>query len=217
MSQRWFIGLPLSEEAERRVARVVKRLKRSQWKVRWEPREKWHQTLVFLGVTAEEQAKEIQRILTALGGGMQFEVRLKGVDTFPRQEMSPKYGERIHGLTMRRLRLRQKPTMVLPKLIYLRLGGNLRALNRLGDTVRRDLDTAKLAFDHKPLRPHVTIGRIEPDCGRAERIEIGKTIAKFYNLDIPQRWTVERVRWYESTLKPEGSVYQVIDEVKLRQ
>lgn len=224
---RLFIGLPMDEEGRRGVAGVVKRLIRKHWKVRWEPEEKWHVTVAFIGVTQRDgkilrfsggtnSARNTQddtldlRSLSSASSA--FEVWFKGVDTFPKQEMTQKYGERWHGRQVKRLTLRQKPAVILPKLIYVRLGGELKAMHKLVTSARKGLKAAGVEYDDKPFVPHLTIGRISVECGRAERIEIGKTVGKLYDMDIPQRWVVGRVCLYESELRPAGSVYRVLEE-----
>jgi len=69
--------------------------------------------------------------------------------------------------------------------------------------------------DEKPFWAHVTLGRVKQDCGRKERLEMGKEIEKLRRMDIPQKWQVDRVNIYESTLESEESVYHIIKSVSL--
>jgi 2'-5' RNA ligase len=101
---------------------------------------------------------------------------------------------------------------MLPKLIYVRLGGDLRAMGRMVRKIREGLRVKGIKHDEKPFKPHITIGKVKAECGRAEKIEIGKTVGKLYDLDIPQIWQVERVRLYESELLSVGSRYRIIGE-----
>lgn len=237
MKKRMFLGLPLDEEAERGVGKIVERLQKKRWKVRWETPSKWHVTLAFLGevqwsneipvfsgpshlarsnrddtAALNSLAAVSSAVRQAVSGVGPFEVRLKGVDVFPRQQLDLKFGERWHGNTMRRVKVRQKPTVVLPKIIYVRLGGDLQAMQRLVRHMRVGLRAKGIEHDEKPFMPHITIGRVMAECGRAEKVEIGKTVGKLYEMDIPQQWRVERVVLYESELLPTGSRYRVVEE-----
>lgn len=201
---RLFIGLPLTPEAERGVEKVVEKLLKKRWKVRWEPREKWHLTLVFLG---DQPVEEIMPILDKIDA-VPFSLRFKGLGRFPEIKRAVRVGERVRGRNVKRIRLLPKDTIVLPKIIYMDLKGDLQALFRL---------QRKIVFEKMPFKPHVTIGKIQTNCSRGEKLEIAKEIEKLRVMELTHEWLVDRVCLYESTLRPEGSVYKVIDEVKLNE
>jgi 2'-5' RNA ligase len=117
---------------------------------------------------------------------------------------------------MRRVRLRESPTLALPRVIYLRLGGEVGALGRWVRRLRTELDLAGVGYDRKPFVPHVTLSRVKPESTRGERIEMVKAIGKLYEMEIPQVWEVNKVCLFESTSQPEGvAKYRILDEVEL--
>lgn len=146
------------------MRRVVKLLQRGRWPIRWEPEEKWHVTINFLG---NQEPPPLD-----FSGIQPFELKLKGLGAFP--------------------------DLLLPKTVWLGVKGDLKSFYKL----------AKKITD-EPVRPHITLGRIKPEMGRKQRLELGKIIAKNRILNIPQTWLVDRVCLYDSRLTPGGSIYTI--------
>jgi RNA 2',3'-cyclic 3'-phosphodiesterase len=218
-TRRLFIGIPLTEEAKRGVGGVMKNLNKKHWKVKWETPEKWHITLVFIGnVGPKDQIQKIRTVIKdAAVEKRSIGLRFKGLGQYPEPSRVPRLGERIAGRTAKTIRLRPKETQILPKIIWLRLKGDLQGLSRLQKRTAQGLEAKGIAYDHKPFSPHLTLGRVKSEGSRGEKLEIAKEIEKQHVLDVPQAWEVNRLCLYESVLKPEGSEYQVIDEVQLKQ
>ena len=239
------MGLPLTDEARRGAEEVLDTLGKKHWKVGWVPVEQLHITLAFLGEMREEYRQEVwegsgemdrpegrderfekiegemaDKILAVMAGVVDevkpFELRFKGVNSFPAQKLSKLYGERMHGRSMKRLRLRARPSLALPRVIYLRLGGEVGELGRLASEVRKRLTRAKVHFDPKPFVPHVTLGRVRESSTRGERIEMAKAIGKLYEMKISKSWEVGEMVLYESMLSPGGSRYTRLRTVSLR-
>jgi 2'-5' RNA ligase len=187
---RLFVGIPLDEEARRGVEKVVKKLKRGHWPVKWEKPEKWHVTVAFLGeLTETEIDKVIKAVEKGVRGIKPFEIRLKGLGSFP--------------------------DLVLPRVVWLGLKGDLKNMARIYKGVREELRKLKLEFDEKPFRAHVTLGRVSKEARRKQRLELGKYLQKHREMKIWQQWRVEKVAVYESRLKPSGSEYKELKEVVL--
>jgi 2'-5' RNA ligase len=212
---RLFVGLPLSDEARRGVLKVIKTLKRKHWRVKWEPAEKWHGTLVFLGDIQVAKVAQVAKVVQVWETGKPFTLKFKGLGRFPEPQRVPRFGERVTGRMAKTVRLHPKDTITLPKIIWLGLKGDLKAMYRITKVIRQEFMAQSIWFDLKPLHPHITLGRVERDCSRGELVEIAKEIEKMHDLEIPQKWVVDRVCLYESVLKQSGSEYQVVDEVKL--
>lgn len=188
---RLFVGLPLDEEAKRGVKKVVKKLKRGHWPVRWEEAEKWHVTVAF---SAKQNLVEpiIEAVRHGVVGIKPFVVEFKGLGSWP--------------------------DLFLPRGIWMCLKGDLKSMARLYKQVRVELEKSlppEADKRDKPFRPHVSIARVERQARRKQRLELGKVINKQREMEIKHQWLVDRVRIYESQLKPEGSVYRVVKEVKL--
>jgi len=189
---RLFVGIPLDEEARRGVERIVKKLKRGHWPVRWEKAEKWHVTLAFLG-DDKRDLDSLSRLSSAVRKGVReikaFEVGFKGLGAFP--------------------------DWFLPRIVWMGLKGDLKSMGRMYKKVREELEKKGFEFDRKPFRGHITLGRVKKDAKRKHRLELGKYLKKQRELEIPQKWLVDRVVIYESELGSEGSGYKVIEEVRL--
>jgi 2'-5' RNA ligase len=168
---RLFIALPLSDQARRAVKKIVKKLERGHWAVSWEPEEKWHLTIDFLG-EVEKLEPVIKKVESACQNTEPFELKFKGLGAFP--------------------------DLLLPRTVWLGLKGDLKSFYKLTKSIT-----------DKTVHPHITLGRIKPEMGRRQRLELGKIITKNRILDIPQTWLVDRVCVYESKLTDRGSTYQV--------
>ncbi len=168
---RLFIAFPLSDEARRAVKKAVKKLERGHWAVRWEPEEKWHLTLKFLG-EVEDIESVTEQAEAACEDIAPFTLKFKGLGAFP--------------------------DLLLPRTVWLGLKGDLKSFYKLSKKLSDEV-----------IQPHITLGRIKPEMGRKERLELGKIISKNLTLDIPQTWFVDRVCVYESQLSEKGSSYRV--------
>jgi len=89
--------------------------------------------------------------------------------------------------------------------------GDVGALAALAATVRRELRSARLPFDHKPFKPHLTLAR---PGDRITPAELAADLGALAAYEGPQ-WTVEAVRLVRSTLGPQPH-YDPIVEVGLR-
>jgi hypothetical protein len=65
----------------------------------------------------------------------------------------------------------------------------------------------RLGFDHKPLRPHITLGRIRKTM----------KLKKAFNQPTNIRLQVDKIALYQSTLTDAGSIYLALKEIELGQ
>ncbi len=135
---RLFVAVYPPEHVADDFAACVERLRVSQAlregvNTRVASRANWHVTLAFLGDVPDDRwtdaAAAVERA-TALV--TPFEVRLTGGGRFGRGRFT---------------------------ILWVGLGGDVPALAGLSRGVRRELKRARLAYDPKPLRPHVTVAR----------------------------------------------------------
>lgn len=211
---RMFVGSMLSDEAKRGAGEVLKKLQKKHWKVRWVPLDTMHVTWVFLGEVADEE-KAVE-VLRSIGGGKPIRLRFKGLSSFPAQKMATAYRERMHGRSMRRVRVQSRPQLTLPRILYLRLGGELKRLHTMVSQIRQALHASGVEYDQKPFTPHVTLGRVEKSSTRGERIEMAKMVRKLFEMDIPQEWKMTRVSLFASRLTKNGPLYSERIGIQLR-
>jgi 2'-5' RNA ligase len=72
-------------------------------------------------------------------------------------------------------------------------------LAALATTVRRELRSARLPFDRKPFKPHLTLAR---PGDRVTAADLSADLAALAAYEGPQ-WTVDAVRLVRSTLGPQ--------------
>jgi 2'-5' RNA ligase len=185
---RVFIGLPLDKEARRGVEKEIKHLQRGHWPVRWEKEANWHSTVAFLGSIEEDLLEKLKQAVKRGAGGIRpLKLEFKGWGSFP--------------------------DLFLPRVVVLMLKGDLKQLFKLVKQIRSELDKVGIAYDTKPFRAHLTVGRVEKWAKRKQRIELGKILSKNRNLEIPQQWLVDRAVVYESRPTSEGSEYHELASI----
>jgi 2'-5' RNA ligase len=105
------------------------RIARGDVNTRLVPPERWHLTLAFLGEVPDDR---LPAAVAALADAEPVTLRLAGGGRFGRGRFTTLWT----GVT-----------------------GDVRALDALARTVRRALKRARLPYDRKPLKPHLTLAR----------------------------------------------------------
>lgn len=145
--------------------------------VRLVARPLWHLTLAFLGEVPDDRAAAAAAALTEgvarwqAGDGDPPALRLTGGGRFGRRQST---------------------------VLWVGLAGDLAALRSLGGTVRRELRRARLPFDRKPMRPHLTFARPGE---RLPPADLAADLATLTGYEGPE-WTVEAVHLVRSQLGP---------------
>src|SRR5213593_3497951 len=102
-----------------------------------------HVTLAFIGRMPDEGLAGVSGAVEAAAAGVNaFDIELDRAGRFP-------------------------PTG-RPRVVWLGIGAGAPAVLQLGDRVRAELVRRKIAFDDKPLRAHVTLGRVREDVELAD-------------------------------------------------
>ncbi|MFC0526695.1 RNA 2',3'-cyclic phosphodiesterase [Phytohabitans kaempferiae] len=123
----------------------------------------WHVTLAFLGDAPDDRlADAATAVERAAALASPFEVRLTGGGRFGRGKFT---------------------------LLWAGVGGDISALGGLSRVVRRELKRARLAYDPKPLRPHLTVARPGE---RIDRVAVDADRAALDAYEGPS-WTVSEV------------------------
>lgn len=146
--------------------------------VRLAARHRWHLTLAFLGEVSDDRAPEVAPALDAAvarwraGGGAPPRLRLAGGGSFEGRGSA---------------------------VVWAGLAGDVAALRKLGEIVRRALRRARLPHDRKPFRPHLTVARpgerLPPDALAAD-------VATLRGYEGPE-WVADAVCLVRSQLGPE--------------
>jgi len=133
----------------------------------------WHVTLAFLGEVAEERRDVAVRAVesAAAGDHPRPRLRLAGGGTFGRGRFTT---------------------------MWVGVGGDVAGLQSLAGTVRAELRRARLPFDRKPFRAHLTLAR---PGARLPRPDIVDDVASLAAYAGPE-WTLTTIALVESHLGP---------------
>ena len=145
--------------------------------LRLAPRERWHLTLAFLGDVAPRRVDAASAVVE------------RAVDSWRTPGASPPAVWLAGGGRFGRGRFTT---------IWVGLRGELDGLGAIAGAIRRELRTAKLPFDGKPLHAHLTLAR------PADRLEPERLAADLATLDRYEgpKWTVDSVSLVRSELGP---------------
>jgi 2'-5' RNA ligase len=203
---RLFVALYPTEEALDHFAALVARLRLGMataagTNVRLTARPLWHVTLAFVGELADDRAPAAVEALRA-GVSRWRQAHRPSVArswTDPQRSGLGQGGDG-DGTRAPELRLagggrfggRRAAT------VWVGLAGDVDALRSLGDAVRRELRHARVPYDRKPLRPHLTFARPGE---RLPAADLAADLATLRAYEGPA-WTVDAVHLVRSQLGP---------------
>ena len=187
---RTFIALPLPAEWTEVLTEAMDELRDGiPGGVRWVNPSGIHLTLKFLGATDADLAPRIvSQLADKLEGVNPPTLSLSSLGTFPGRSA--------------------------PRVIWAGVAGDADGLD---DLFRRVEDTATALGwpgEHRPFRPHLTLGRVREQATAAQRRTVTDTIAGAALPSVPE-WRVDTVRLYRSELTPQGAIYSSLGEVKI--
>jgi RNA 2',3'-cyclic 3'-phosphodiesterase len=153
--------------------------------VRLTPRERWHLTVAFLGEVEPDRVPDAQDALGKAVAGWEGapRLRLAGGGRFGRGRFT---------------------------ILWAGTGGDVASLTQLAGSVRRQLKRARVPFDHKPFRPHLTLAR---PGDRLSPTEVAADLAVLRAYQGPF-WTVGELRLVRSHLGP-NPVHEPVAEFGL--
>jgi len=183
---RVFIAFHLSNEPRKEIEKLLKKLQKKHWKVKWERIEKVHLTLFFLGSIRKEKLDLLKKVCRQATKETEvFTVSFKGLGCFPDFDF--------------------------PRIIWLGLKGDLKSLANLQKNFKRQLRDLGFKTEKRAFKSHLTLGRIKGARAR-ERREIGRQIKGLRIIDFKTPWLVNKIVLYESRCLAEGSVYKKLAE-----
>lgn len=165
--------------------------------VRLAPADQLHVTLVFLGEVPDERQPDVESAVAA------------GVATWSTGWVAPRARAVHRGPDRIRYDIAPGPPVLRLQgggrfgrgrftVLWTGLQGEVASLQNLSDAVRRQLKRAKLPFDDKPLRPHLTIAR---PGDRMPAEHLAADLASLKGYQGPQ-WTLDELRLVRSYQGP---------------
>lgn len=148
--------------------------------MRWEPPEKFHATITFIGDTVDPAIGKIVSAMQGIAAAhTQFDLTYSKIGCFP--------------------------TMHRPRVVWI----GVETVPETLVTLKQELDTALSSFDivieDRPFQPHVTLGRVNNMSGRNG---LHRLISTMESLNLkPLGCRVIGIHLIESRLLPRGSEY----------
>ena len=185
---RTFVAIDLSPACLDAIAAEQARLQRHLAEAElsralsWSPPANIHLTLRFLGDTAPQQRQElIAALQRAAAAWRPFDLAIAGMGGFP---------------NLRR-----------PRVLWLGMNGDLAALTAVQTTVETLVQAAGLPAEDKGFSPHLTLARGHRDASPRMLAEVGQAVSGYTPAPPPPPFTVDRIVYYHSDLRPGGAVY----------
>ena len=177
---RLFIALPTPHQVADRIGAIRDDLRATRADVRWEPDDKLHATLKFLGDTDEQI---VPALITSIEGiaRSQGEVRLtyEGLGCFPDTQR--------------------------PNVIWAGITASDDALSTLHEKIESAMESFRFERERRQFRPHLTLGRVKGPknlqslIARMESVTLRSEPA-----------TIRDIELVKSELRPGGSVYTIL-------
>jgi 2'-5' RNA ligase len=188
---RTFIAIELDDAVNMAFKSVQRRLRTEPISgfVRWVAPEGIHLTLKFLGDINSERVPEVLAAMQAACAGIApFELAVRGAGCFPNYE---------------------RPTVIWAGIV-----GDVKEATQLAQRI--EVECLKLGFppEERPFSPHFTLGRVNRDAGLKQRGQVGEMVRRF-DLGPVGAISADAVHLMRSELRPTGSVYSSLGNVKL--
>ncbi len=184
---RLFIALPLPEPIKDTLDRITNELKARGGKVRWVAAKNLHLTVRFLGETEVAKIPKLKKLIDETAA------------KFPAAETSI---DRLGGF----------PNLNRPRVIWAGLAENeaVESLVKMARQIELAVRQLRFEADKKGFKPHLTLGRVKdprdlgplPDYLKSYRFE-------------PMPLTLDQLVLFQSTLTPQGPIYERLHEAKL--
>lgn len=140
-----------------------------------------HFTLAFIGAIPEERVPDVRAAVEDAASGLApFTIAIDELGRFPADG----------------------PVRV----VWAGAGEGRAALERAGGLVRAALRAREVAFDEKPLQPHVTLARVRGAAAPADRRELAEALGRA-RLPAGLRVEVDAIEVFESILSAAGPRY----------
>jgi 2'-5' RNA ligase len=175
-----------SETRERLRSLQNKLIKECPGKVAWVKVDNIHLTLKFLGEIGEDSVKQIMATLKDVASRYQpFDLTVTGLDCFPGIEN--------------------------PRVVWAGIACSGEELHTLQKDVDESLVKHSFIKDKRKFNAHLTLGRIKY---LKEKMKWKGIVENFRDVEIGTL-TVDKIIFFQSTLKPAGAVYSVLGEAFL--
>ena len=185
---RTFVAIDLAPDLKINMEALIRNINKGARGVKWVKSAGMHLTLKFLGDILPEKAGDVIGLLKTIAENYStFPLQLKGTGTVP---PGRKRGARViwAGIT-------ETPE-----------------LTALHGAMEEGFETIGFPREDRPFHPHLTLGRVKSPHGLEPVLD---ELERFRETDFGQMM-VDRIRFFESVLKPDGADHSVLAEVEFR-
>lgn len=183
---RLFIAIEIDEAVRKRLAWFQDTLRNGPAKIKWVAPANIHLTLAFLGDVSPDRIEAIEDAMqTAVEGISPTRFTVRGAGSFGSKRT--------------------------PRVIWVGLHEQTPVLESLYNALHGELETLGLALDPRPFSPHITLGRVRSAPNPGPLVDALKAAHDKTFGDV----AAARVVLFQSTLTPDGPVYEVVRTVPI--
>jgi len=176
---RCFVAVPVADPVRRLIVEVQNALRRADADVTWVEEGNLHLTLKFLGDVSEEQVASLRDLCSAESARWpRIHLNYAGMGSFPERGT--------------------------PRVVWAGCTGDVDKLAGLAAAVERHAETVGVPREGRPFVAHLTIGRVKSS-RNVKRLQAA--IENQAHVPLGKAEVAEFVL-YQSTLTPEGPVYE---------
>jgi len=179
MSIRCFIAIEIPDEVKRALGRMQQSLRGAGVKVRWMDPRVIHLTTKFLGDVADADIPKVCEVMKRVSAGVRpMELSVTGVGSFPARGA--------------------------PRVLWAGVEGDVEPLADLVARMDRALaDDVGIQAEHRPFRPHLTLGRVKSSRNVEQLQEMMTRNASAAFGD----FQADVITLFMSKLEPEGAIH----------
>jgi 2'-5' RNA ligase len=183
---RCFVAVKVADSVRDLIVRVQDSLRRADAHVKWVERENLHLTLKFLGDLADDQVASIRRLLAEEATRWRpMALQYAGIGAFPERGS--------------------------PRVVWAGAVGDIDRLAGLTAAVERHAEAVGVPRERHPFVAHLTIGRVKSD-RHLKRLQAALEPQRQVPLG---KDAVDCFTLFQSTLTPDGPVYEVLETYTL--
>ncbi len=189
-SIRVFIAILIPNESRAVLSEAMDRLQSQvPTGVKWVAPQGIHLTLKFFGNIASSLKVPVLEVMGDVGRqAAPFNLKLSSLGVFPNERQ--------------------------PRVLWSGVNGDMEALAGLQQEVEQAMLALGFRREKRRFNPHLTIGRVRDGVGNSARQQIGKVMSATV-LGPVEPWTVDAMHLVQSTLTPEGAIYDSLGHVPL--
>jgi 2'-5' RNA ligase len=187
---RTFIAVDLTENVICKIEKITTYLKTQTppKTIKWVSSDNLHLTIKFLGEVPEHKLDQIKKLSReAVQTISPFKIDVEGLGMYP------------------------NPTK--PRVIWLGIS-NGQFLTEIHNRLDQSLAVMDIKQEQRPFSPHLTIGRIKKSAYVDDILKVGEILSQF-KVNRLGTVLVEKIRLYQSELKPQGPIYTPLLDISL--